>query len=492
MSKTKPILVIFSALALSFLFFGAGTAFACCGGGGVWQMFHQNWHHSGYTSCPLPPSPQLIWQYNIGVGFSTPVYDTDAAHTYATLFIASNSSYVYAYNDNTHFLRWSKNLGTGVKSTPLYDNSSNRLYVGSGTQMYALNKTSGATIYNYTAGGNIRSSPATIPGTGKIYFGADDGVVYALNSTGSAIWKFRTAGPVISSPAIYENGVVFVGSADNKVYAINVSTGKQKWAYTTGGDVNSTPTTPENQEKVFVGSADGNVYALNRSTGALVWNYTTGGPVISSPAVNKDSGNIYVGSNDNNVYALNSTGGFRWIYATADDVKASPAVSDGKVLVNSIDGHIYMLSEADGSLIWDYSSSTPTSSSPIIENYKIYVGTNSKVLVFGSNPVDATIDIDPDTINLGSNGKWITAYIEVDGYDLSTIDTSAVLLEGVVPATGPSEVGDYDSDGIADLMVKFDRQAVSELLSPGEAELTVTGKVWEVHFKGSDTVDVIG
>jgi hypothetical protein len=107
--------------------------------------------------------------------------------------------------------------------------------------------------------------------------------------------------------------------------------------------------------------------------------------------------------------------------------------------------------------------------------------------------IPATIDIDPDTLNLKSKGKWITAYIELSsGHDLASVDVGTIMLEGVVPAEShPTEIGDHDGDGIPDLMVKFDRQAVQELLEPGDVELTVTGSWRAVLFKGSDTIRVI-
>ncbi len=42
---------------------------------------------------------------------------------------------------------------------------------------------------------------------------------------------------------------------------------------------------------------------------------------------------------------------------------------------------------------------------------------------------DMEVDIDPDTLNLDSKGKWITAYIEMSGgYDVRLIDKSTILL----------------------------------------------------------------
>lgn len=55
------------------------------------------------------------------------------------------------------------------------------------------------------------------------------------------------------------------------------------------------------------------------------------------------------------------------------------------------------------------------------------------------------------------DGRWITAYIEIDGIDLKDVDAESVQLlydDNSVPA----DWGDVQEDGR--LMVKFDRQAV--------------------------------
>jgi hypothetical protein len=108
--------------------------------------------------------------------------------------------------------------------------------------------------------------------------------------------------------------------------------------------------------------------------------------------------------------------------------------------------------------------------------------------------IPATIDIDPDTLNLNSKGNWITAYIELpEGYDVSEIDVSTIKLNNKIEAElKPTEIGDYDEDNIPDMMVKFDRKAVHGILVPAdEVQLTVTGKVAGVDFEGSDTIRVI-
>jgi len=114
--------------------------------------------------------------------------------------------------------------------------------------------------------------------------------------------------------------------------------------------------------------------------------------------------------------------------------------------------------------------------------------------------VTATIDLDSDTLNLKSKGKWITCYIELpDGHEVDDIDVGTVELEDTILAEAiPNEVGDNDGDGIPDLMVKFDRQELIDYLdgATGEATtLTVTGKLDDGNggtpFEGSDTIRVV-
>lgn len=107
--------------------------------------------------------------------------------------------------------------------------------------------------------------------------------------------------------------------------------------------------------------------------------------------------------------------------------------------------------------------------------------------------ISATIDINPDALNLESMGRWITAYIEFsEGYNVADIDASTILLNDTIPAElHPTEIGDYDTDGALYLMVKFDRQEVIALLGAGEATLTITGEVNGIPFEGSATIRVI-
>lgn len=112
--------------------------------------------------------------------------------------------------------------------------------------------------------------------------------------------------------------------------------------------------------------------------------------------------------------------------------------------------------------------------------------------------METVVDFDPDTLNLKSQGKVVTTYIELPrGFDVNKIDISSIKLNDLVPALSkPTSVGDYDADGTPDLMVKFDRNKVQSILTTGEkVPIIITGKVLHdssyLDFKGNDTIRVI-
>jgi len=110
-------------------------------------------------------------------------------------------------------------------------------------------------------------------------------------------------------------------------------------------------------------------------------------------------------------------------------------------------------------------------------------------------PLPATINIDPDTLNLKSNGQWITVYITLpEGYDVEDIVFEKVYLNGVPAVWSEIQNGVY--------MAKFDRAIVRHALTEMidyeegakfyELTLTVTGELIDrTKFNGSDTITVI-
>jgi parallel beta-helix repeat protein len=123
-------------------------------------------------------------------------------------------------------------------------------------------------------------------------------------------------------------------------------------------------------------------------------------------------------------------------------------------------------------------------------------------------PITATIDIDPDTLNLFNNGQWNTAYVlELEtSYSVQDVNVSSIRLNGTIQTSpsAPVTIGDHDNDGISDLMVKFDRAKVESYIL-GHIDiakliqkrfmtvtLTMTGELNDgMEFQGSTTITIV-
>jgi hypothetical protein len=145
------------------------------------------------------------------------------------------------------------------------------------------------------------------------------------------------------------------------------------------------------------------------------------------------------------------------------------------------------------------------------DNKMIYLGTYSdaskKAYIYRFRDlIEATIDIDPDKLNLKSKGKWVTGYIEFTGdYLVEDVDIDTVAIAKInenpvdlLYREGPADIGDHDWDDIQDLMVKFNRQGLIALFKNMNAQdgdeiaLTVSGKLTGGEsFEGSCTITVI-
>jgi hypothetical protein len=102
--------------------------------------------------------------------------------------------------------------------------------------------------------------------------------------------------------------------------------------------------------------------------------------------------------------------------------------------------------------------------------------------------IEATVNIDPNTLNLQSNGKWITCYISLPAdYNVVDINSASVVLNGTIKAEWT-----WVEEEEQVMMAKFNRSAVQDILQPGQVELTVSGELLNGRtFEGKDTITVI-
>jgi len=364
-----------------------------------WPMFHHDLGHSGYSSAAAPMVNSTLWVSDE----SSSIYSSPAVSDGMVFVSTRLPAAVYALNESTGTVIWSRSFGDKVESSPAV--ARGRVFFGCyDGYVYALNSSTGATIWSYSTGDDVSSSPAVA--NGMVFISSYGGKIYALNeSTGDPIWiHTRDPGEVFlwSSPAV-DSDSVYVGSSTaggGKVLAVNLTTGDLIWSYVTDGTwIYSSPSAAEG--RVYISGYDSmKAYCLDASSGELLWSYDLPGSVWSSPAVIHDR--VFLGvfgepGSSGHVYALNSTtGDLIWMYNATNLVYSSPAVADGKVYAGS--GYDYgaseffALDEESGSLIWSYSLSDSIHSSPAVADGMVFTGVDDgKVICFGSKE-DIVID----------------------------------------------------------------------------------------------------
>jgi T5SS/PEP-CTERM-associated repeat protein len=130
--------------------------------------------------------------------------------------------------------------------------------------------------------------------------------------------------------------------------------------------------------------------------------------------------------------------------------------------------------------------------------FEVIYGINEVLLRVIAISETANIYIVPDTLNLKSKGNFVTCYIELpEGYDVSDIDIETIKLnigETIIEVeSSPIEIGDYNSNGVQDLMVKFDRYSVQQACNTiGSVEMYFSCDTYQgIEIVGSDAVLVI-
>lgn len=189
-------------------------------------------------------------------------------------------------------------------------------------------------------------------------------------------------------------------------------------------------------------------------------------------------------------------------YLTSDTLTIDFAVSDDLSGIYSFSAKLDGVDVSDGQ-VFDLDNMGGWHT--FVVEAEDYAGNQRSLSVTFSIKIHATIDFKPDVFNLKSMGNPVITYIEFPaGYDVTQIDKSESRLSFVTgwlykPNTKPTAAGDYDKDGVLDMMLQFDKQNTKlpfKVDPPLYCDLmgqTVTVKVMgelndTTEFYGEDTV----
>ncbi|MGH9869077.1 MAG: S8 family serine peptidase [Candidatus Polarisedimenticolia bacterium] len=127
-----------------------------------------------------------------------------------------------------------------------------------------------------------------------------------------------------------------------------------------------------------------------------------------------------------------------------------------------------------------------TSNDPYTPSLQVPVSLHVGLLPF------AYLHFDPEVLNLSAHGSKVKMVMELPpGFDPHLVDVGSVTLNDTVPALpSPVEFTDENLNGIEEIVVRFDRDAVDAVLPDGASvSVTVQGEVADVQwFRGTTTV----
>lgn len=111
-------------------------------------------------------------------------------------------------------------------------------------------------------------------------------------------------------------------------------------------------------------------------------------------------------------------------------------------------------------------------------------------------PIPAIVKIMPKTLNLESNGNWISCTIEFPSdYDIADVNTKSIALsKEIEPSVEIEQVRSKINQGANKVLVKLSRHQTQDMLKDveGPVELTVSGTLIDgAEFEGSDTIRVL-
>ena len=181
--------------------------------------------------------------------------------------------------------------------------------------------------------------------------------------------------------------------------------------------------------------------------------------------------------------------------------------SRGRVYVaDSVEGRIQVLDRAGGFVgyIGDFGDAAGQLRIPIgmviDPSNRLFVAAanNARLEVFGldtfADPetvVPAAFRTESDPIDRAAPGADVVGYVEVPGYSLDHIVSNSIVANGIPAATTLPVVGDHDGNGIPELRVQFDRQALLATLPVlGTGTVALSGLLGAKRFEGSAVVHV--
>ena len=282
-----------------------------------------------------------VWKVKKKDGFVTAA----AAHD-GKVVIGDFSGMVYCLDAKTGEQVWARDIEQQVANGANFYGD-DVLVASEGGTMFALSLKTGETKWSYTTGDQLRSSPSVWKSFSLL--GGCDGKLHKIDlikgeKVGDGV---ALDAPTLSTPNIIGK-VAIVPTQPGVVLAIDIETEKVIWSYsdsTQSSDMRASPASLgkfENDKLTgisVVATRNRRLIGLDLSNGKVLWESILKKRADGSPIICNDR--AWIGALDGSIYAIDlKSGEETWSYQMSGQILASPAVTDGKLIIATEKGSV--------------------------------------------------------------------------------------------------------------------------------------------------------
>lgn len=186
-------------------------------------------------------------------------------------------------------------------------------------------------------------------------------------------WQYN-ASSAIGKTLLVVDGILYFNTMDGRLYALDIKTGKKIGHRKI--TVDATCTYHDTSLFIALRYGDNTLFKYNLKRGKNDWKIDAG-DIASEPLIVDDQ--IVITALYKHIDLYNSTDGTRiWQTKTNDQIRSTPAYSEGKIVFGCDDGYIYVVEKITGAILWKFKTDASIQATPVIKDTIIYIGSSDK------------------------------------------------------------------------------------------------------------------
>jgi outer membrane protein assembly factor BamB len=348
---------------------------------GDWPLVRGDEQATGAVAAPLPRTLDVAW-----------TYDTGGSSFEATAAIVDGIVYVGDVDGTFHAVKladgkpaWTRKFeDTGfIAGTAVVDG---RIFcVDYNGVVHALDAADGAELWTFESESSLYAAPNVYQG--RVLLVTDSGELVSLDAaTGKETWeRFRIDQPLRCWPTVVE-GRILVAGCDGLLHAVDVDTGKDLQTIDIGGPADGIPAVVGN--RAFFCTASGVFFAAEVKPLKELWRYGHRGQSEEIHGAAATDKAIVLGTHDKRLVALDpKTGEELWSVPLRSRAESSPVIVGDAALAATTRGRIHVVEAASGRERWSTDVGGRFIASPAVSDGKVVIGNDDGVLYCIGQPL---------------------------------------------------------------------------------------------------------